>query len=193
MAEKRNRQNVSAGKSYREDDSILDVTDWRERIESLLGETLTFISSVHKRVHQGQMFRAWTDGDSLENNDTINIRISTNSTVSPHLIIDAHAKLDFRMEVLEGASSSGGSVFIPINKNRVSATVSGETLSTGVSGVSGGVTIFDELVSGGHKVGGTIDFDREFILKPDTNYVFRLTSLENSNLANITLEWYEPS
>ncbi len=194
------------GEALKSDNSVFDVTAWREAMREAIEGTLTSINSVHKKTHDGQAFTTYHNDSSLGNGSSINIYFETSAVSGecPHIIYDIHGSDDFDFYILEDPTVTGntGTQIDIYNKNRQSATtssVSDNSTSPVVNKASANVTVTDDgtlvlldSISIGHKMGGSVGFDREFILKPSTKYVFRLTSRGTTIRAHINLDWYEP-
>jgi len=162
------------------------------------------ISAPHQRVHDGQAFRVGHNSASLASGSTINVYMETPASPNPHLVFEAHGSGAFDFEVLEAptVTSATGTAKAVKNKRRTGtpptsgvqdnqASPVADSVSTDVTVTADGTIIYDDTISGGNKIGGEIDFAREFILKASTKYVFRLTSQENGNRCHINLDWYE--
>jgi|14BtaG_2_1085337.scaffolds.fasta_scaffold41951_2 hypothetical protein len=170
-----------SGKELKDDGSAFDVTEWREQ----------FVPDSHYRIHQGQAYSSHLNEANLSNGSVINFLMQTNGT-SPHITFDVSGKFDYDFEVLEAPSYTGGSAYPSYNRRRSSTNVATATLLEGVTFTADGTIISSDTVAGGQKMGGTAEFDNEWILKPSTNYGFRLTSRANSNRVHLNILWYEP-
>jgi len=75
----------------------------------------------HQRNHDGRAFFAYKlapDSAPLAANASIDIVLASPSGVFPHMTVDAMCLGDAELYVYEGASTSGGTSFTPINRNR---------------------------------------------------------------------------
>lgn len=202
----REQYNPDGGMELDALDQIFDVVAWREAMQAAIEGTLKIRTSVHEYIHDGKTFTAYHNDASLANGSSINIYFETSATSGecPHIIFDIHGSGDYDFDVLEGptVTSNTGTQIDLFNKNRQSANtsnVSDNSTSPVLNKATSDVTITDDgtvllldYISLGHKMGGSIGFDREFILKPSTKYVFRLTSRGVAISAHINLDWYEP-
>lgn len=161
-------------------------------IDAEAATTRVIRSSFHEQVHLGRAFMTYHNDSSMATNDTINMKISTGANQT-HLVFDVHGKFDFEFKCYEDPTSGAGTSATILNKNRTSLNTSSNTATTDVPSISGGTIILHDLVSEGQKAGGNVDFYRELILKPSTDYIFELTSLSSNNIAHINLDWYEPT
>lgn len=90
--------------------------------------------------------------------------------------------------------SANGTTVIPLNMNRTSLAKAVAVLTHAPTVTAVGTEIDYQLVTGNRTVGGVGESGRvEFLLAPDTNYLFRL--INSSGVANTlgyTMEWNEP-
>jgi len=184
---------------------VFDVVAWREAMQTAIEGTLKIRTAIHENIHDGKTFTAYHNVTGLGNGSSINIYFETSATGGecPHIIFDVHGSDAFDFSLLEGptVTSNTGSQLNLYNKNRQSietSSVSDNSTSPVVNKASSDVTITDDgtviledFVSTGHKIGGTVGFDREFILAPSTKYVFRVTARSAGIRAHINLDWYE--
>ena len=97
-----------------------------------------------------------------------------------------------RVELFEGATVSGGSIFIPIAIDRMN------TLESDINCVSNptisvaGDLIYQTLIIGDKHSGGLSRSRENFYLKPNTTYIYKITnsSAQSANIA-IDLVWEE--
>lgn len=176
------RYEPKSGVEVKQDGTGFDVPAWRE----------TFVPSGRYRIHQGQAFSTHHNNSSFQDGEIISIKMNTGAS-EVHISVDASGKFDFDFEILEESTSSGGTAEVPFNRLRTSPTTSGTTLFIDPTIITEGTIISSDVVSEGQKLGGSVDFGAEWILKTGTEYIFRLTSRANSNKAHINLTWYEPN
>jgi len=153
----------------------------------------------HQRNHDGRAFFAYKlapDSAPLAANASIDIVLASPAGVFPHLTLDGLCWGDAELYVYEGTATTGGTSFTPINRNRnyavsnpsQSAMVINPTIN------SLGTEIDGQIVPGGvgKKSAGGSSATLEYVLKPLTNYLFRLTNVNGtSHAAFLALEWYE--
>jgi hypothetical protein len=141
-------------------------------------------------------FSARLSGNLLANNASIDIVV----TPSPGMNVCMNAIFqcggDAEIYVHENVTNiTGGTLFVPINRNRRSTNTSqvGVLIQPNVT-VNG--VIYEEVIiggGGGNAGGGTID-GIDYILKPDVSYLFRLKNVSGqSRLAELQLTWCEPT
>ena len=153
----------------------------------------------HQRNHDGRAYFAYKlypTSAKLAANASIDIVMASPTGVTPHLTVETFCQGDAEFYMYEGSSSTGGTAFTPINRNRnyavsnpsQSAMVINPTIN------SLGTELDGQIVPGGvgKKSGGGDSGSLEYVLKPLTNYHFRLTNVNGtSHAASLTLEWYE--
>jgi hypothetical protein len=160
---------------------------------------LIMVDVNHQRNHDGRAYFAYKlypVASKLAANASIDIVMASPAGVFPHISVDAFCQGDAEFYLYEGSSSTGGTAFTPINRNRnyaisnpsQSAMVINPTINTL------GTELDGQIVPGGvgKKSGGGSAGSLEYVLKPLTNYHFRLTNVNGtSHAASLTLEWYE--
>jgi hypothetical protein len=132
----------------------------------------------------------------LADNASINIVLASPSGVFPHLTVEAMCLGNAELYIYEGASTTGGTAFTPINRNRNYAVSNPSQIAMVINPTvtSVGTEIDAQIIPGGSgkKSGGGTAGSLEYVLKPLTNYLFRLTNVNGtSHAASMTLEWYE--
>jgi len=105
--------------------------------------------------------------------------------------------------LLEGATFSGGTVITPQNMHRVGTPVaSALTVKKDITGITGGVDLFGGPLYLGvagaanrSSIGGNTGESSERVLRPETTYIIKITSIEPTNAINMTIVpfWYEES
>jgi hypothetical protein len=116
--------------------------------------------------------------------------------VYPHLTVEGLCLGDAELFIYEGTSTTGGTAFTPINRNRNYAISNPSQVAMVInpSVTSVGTEIDAEIIPGGvgKKSGGGTAGSLEYVLKPLTNYLFRLTNVNGTaHAASLTVEWYE--
>lgn len=153
----------------------------------------------HQRNHDGRGFFAYKiapDSAPLPALASIDIVLASPSGVFPHLTVDAMCLGDAELYVYEGASTTGGTSFTPINRNRNYAVSNPSQIAMVINPTvtSVGTELDAQIIPGGagKKSGGGTGATLEYVLKPLTNYLFRLTNVNGvAHAAFLTLEWYE--
>lgn len=153
----------------------------------------------HQRNHDCRAFFAYKlypVSAKLAANASIDIVLASPSGVLPHLTVEAFCQGDAEFYMYEGTSTTGGTLFTPINRNRNYAVsnLSQVAMVINPTVTSLGTELDAQIVPGGvgKKSGGGDSATLEYVLKPLTNYLFRLTNVNGtSHAASLSLEWYE--
>lgn len=153
----------------------------------------------HQRNHDGRAFFAYKiapDTAPLAADASIDIVLASPLGVYPHLTMEGMCAGNAELYFYEGASTTGGIPFTPVNRNR-NYTVSNPSQIAMVINptvTSVGTELDAQIIpgGGGKKAGGGNAGSLEYVLKPLTNYLFRLTNINGTaHTACLTLEWYE--
>lgn len=153
----------------------------------------------HQRNHDGRSFFAfkmYPTSAKLANGSSIDIVMASPSGLTPHVLVDAFCQGDAELYIYEGTSTTGGTSFTPINRNRNYAVSNPSQIAMVINPTvtSVGDMLDGQIVPGGvgKKSGGGTGASLEYVLKPLTNYLFRLTNVNGTDhAAFLTLEWYE--
>ena len=153
----------------------------------------------HQRNHDGRGYFAYKiapDSAPLASGASINIVLASPSGVFPHVTVNGVCLGDAELYIYEGTSTTGGTAFTPINRNRNYAVsnVSQVAMVINPTVTSVGTEIDVQIIPGGvgKKSSGGSAGSLEYVLKPLTNYLFRLTNVNGTaHAASLQLEWYE--
>jgi len=153
----------------------------------------------HQRNHDGRAFFAYKiapDTAKLADGASINIVLASPSGVFPHVTVDGMCLGNAELYIYEGTVTTGGTAFTPVNRNRNYAVsnVSEVAMVINPTVTSVGTEIDAQIIPGGSgkKSGGGTAGSLEYVLKPLTNYLFRLTNVNGTaHAASLHLEWYE--
>lgn len=167
-----------------------------------ISSALEIIPSEHAKIHDGKMFEfthATADGAGLTDNATLDVLLSVNASTYPHLIIGMFLGGLGQGYFYESPTiSSNGTEITPKNKNRSSVNVSGITVyhtptvsDVGTELFSGRWLGTSSGPSGKINSGGEGFSQREWILKPSTLYLLRITARAADLQAHHNLVWYE--
>ena len=153
----------------------------------------------HQRNHDGRAFYAYKlypDSAPLDALASIDIAMAAPAGVFPHVTVDGLCLGDAELYIYEGSTTSGGTAFTPVNRNRNYAVSNPSqiamVIAPTVSNV--GTELDAQIIAGGagKKSGGGTAGSLEYVLKPLTTYLFRLTNVNGTaHAAYLTLEWYE--
>ena len=153
----------------------------------------------HQRNHDGRGYFAYKiapDSAPLASAASINIVLASPSGVFPHVTVDGMCLGDAELYIYEGASTTGGTAFTPINRNRNYAVSNPSQVAMVINPTvtSVGTEIDAQIVPGGRgkKSSGGAAGSLEYVLKPLTNYLFTLTNVNGTaHAASLQIEWYE--
>jgi len=170
-----------------------------EQIISGADAPVIMVDVNHQRNHDGRAFYAYKiapDSAPLAALASIDIVLASPSGVYPHLTVEGLCLGDAELYIYEGTSTTGGTAFTPSNRNRNYAISNPSQVAMVInpSVTSVGTEIDAEIIPGGvgKKSGGGTAGSLEYVLKPLTNYLFRLTNVNGTaHAASLTLEWYE--
>lgn len=151
----------------------------------------------HQRNHDGRAwfaYKMYPTSAKLADGASIDIVMAAAANIFPHLTVDALCLGDAELYIYEGTTATGGTSFTPINRNRNYATSSSVAMIINPTISALGTQIDAQIIPGGvgKKAGGGTAGSLEYVLKPLTNYLFRLTNVNGtSHAAHLALEWYE--
>jgi hypothetical protein len=151
----------------------------------------------HIRLHEGRAYYVYHlngDANQLANDANIDIVIAWAAGKTPHLVFDVNCGGDSEFAIYEGATVTGGTSFTAINRYRPSTNVSASAALINPTVTSTGTALTGEFLAGGSggQAGGAVAFSFQYVLKPLTTYLFRLTNRSGqSHMAHAMIEWYE--
>jgi hypothetical protein len=154
----------------------------------------------HVRLHEGRayyVYKTHKDTARLAVGANIDIAIAFPAGVEAHASVDYQAGGETEIYVYESPTTSGGTSMTLYRRNRVINTASQgvAVLNPTVSAV--GTEFYSELITsaegqGNRSGAGGRSLSFEFILKPLTTYLFRLTNVNGSSqMAELRIDWYE--
>lgn len=151
----------------------------------------------HQRNHDGRAWFAYRINpysSPLADGASIDIVMASASGVFPHLTVDALCLGDAEFYIYENTVATGGTAFTPVNRNRNYTNSSQVAMITNPTITSLGTQLDAQIIAGGSgkKSSGGGAGTLEYVLKPLTNYLFRLTNVNGTpHAAYLALEWYE--
>lgn len=151
----------------------------------------------HHRLHEGRAFIAWNiypDSAKLAAGAHADIVLAAGPGTSPHVTIAMESSGDADFFIYEGTTTTGGTAFTPVRRNRNIAATSNVAMVTNPTVNTLGTLINRQFVTGGtgKKSSGGGAGTLEYVLAPLTNYLFRLTNVNGTaHTALLELEWYE--
>lgn len=148
----------------------------------------------HLRLHEGRAYYTYRIETALAVNSNLDIAIAFPSGVTPHAVFNYQCGGDSRFYVYESPVTSGGTSLPIHRRNRNLDTTSSGVAVTAPTVTSLGTEIFGEIITsgqGGTGAGGG-GYTYEYVLKPLTTYLFRLTNINSqAHIAELLIEWYE--
>ena len=151
----------------------------------------------HHRLHEGRAFIAWNiypDSAKLAAGASADIVLAAGPGTIPHVTIAMESGGDADFFIYEGTTTTGGTAFTPVRRNRNIAATSNVAMVTNPTVNTLGTLINRQFVTGGtgKKSSGGGGGTLEYVLAPLTNYLFRLTNVNGTaHTALLELEWYE--
>jgi hypothetical protein len=160
---------------------------------------LIVVDVNHQRNHDGRAFFAYKlypVSSKLAANASVDIVMASPSGITPHLSVEAFCQGDAEFYMYEGTSTTGGTSFTPVSRNRNYSVSNPSQVAMVINPTvtSLGTELDAQIVPGGvgKKAGGGDSGTLEYVLKPLTNYLFRLTNVNGtSHAASLSVEWYE--
>jgi hypothetical protein len=176
------------------------VTGRRAEVDAAT-HALVVITHAHHEIHEGDTYTISqvTALDALDTGSPLTYYVVTPDTTDwVHLWFQAELSEGGYMEVFEdtGVAAefdvSGGTAQTPINMNRNSSNTSGLTITYGATVTAAtSAARLDAKVVGGKKSAGATAARHEFILKQNTEYLFRVSTYADNNEGSLGLGWYE--
>ena len=151
----------------------------------------------HQRNHDGRAWYAYSMypvSAPLADGSSIDIVMASAAGIFPHMTVDALCLGDAEFYIYENPVATGGTAFTPINRNRNYTTSSQVAMIINPTVSVLGTQIDAQILPGGSgkKAAGGTSGSLEYVLKPLTNYLFRLTNVNGTaHAAHLALEWYE--
>ena len=148
----------------------------------------------HLRLHEGRAYYVYRVEASLAVNSNLDIAVAWPSGTLPHAVFNYQCGGDSRFYVYEAPTTSGGTALTIHRRNRALATTSTGAAVYAPTVTALGDEIFGEIITsgqGGTGAGGG-GYTYEYVLKPLTTYLFRLTNINaQAHIAELLIEWYE--
>jgi len=155
-----------------------------------VGDQLVQIPGEHRRIHQGVFFSI-SRHTTLGLNATDKILFVTPAGGYAHLLFALRTSLEASFILTEApTTSAAGTALTPINRNRNSSNTA-QAVLTHTPTVSAAGTQLYEMHVGGSRQGGDDRGNNEWLLKPETAYLFTVTSEAAANDVTLFLDWYE--
>lgn len=149
----------------------------------------------HLRLHEGRAFyvyKMYPYSAGLPTTQSIDIAIAWPSGYTPHVVFDFGASGEAEFYVYENPTTSGGTAMSIQRRQRIITTSSAAVAVLNPTVSALGTEIFSNFVPSSKQGGGAQSFSFEYVLKPLTTYLFRLTNVNSqSHAAHLMIEWYE--
>lgn len=151
-----------------------------------------------QNVIDGLVFYAYSSrGDANKLPDDASIDIVVTPAVNMPIGIGFVTRIggDAEFKVYENVSAvTGGTIFVPKNRNRTSTRVPQTGVIIQPSSVTTNGVLYEEIIIGGsgrNAAGATLQGDYA-IIKADTSYLFRLTNRSGqTRIAELFVQWVE--
>lgn len=170
---------------------IIDSRTGRESEIDVITFGLVTIDTEHHEVHEGNHFYFCDYQLNNAINSVINLSVTTPSSgKKPHVTFNVFSSLGCTIEVFSGATVTGGTTITSLNNLHGSAIASSLTIKLNPT-ISVAGTRRTGYLAGAARQAGVISRGSENILAYNTTYVFKITSLANSNDISWSFEWYE--
>lgn len=149
----------------------------------------------HLRLHEGRAYycyKQYTYAAGLGAGESINIAMAFPAGVYAHSLFGYGGSGEAEFYIYEEPTTSGGTAMTIHRRNRSLITTSSGAAVLAPTISSTGTEIFAEFVPANKQGGGGQNYTFEFVLKPLTTYLFRLTNVNSqAHAANLMIEWYE--
>lgn len=175
---------------------------WRKLVADITTWALVIITHLHHEIHGGNAYRVFQSvgTDAFDIAAPLTYHVTTpNTTKWPHIVWRAASTTESLLEIFQDNGNaahfdvSAGDAVTPKNRNHNSANTSGLTVASGVTITQAtvDVLIYSEYVGSKKSEGADTGGRFEDVLKQNTEYLFRLTSVADNNEGSLGLDWYE--
>ena len=154
----------------------------------------TIIDLSHRMIHEGKHYTfSYVDTD-FDIADAIEVLIVVGSKPA-HISAEVIAGKDTLLQAYEGATHAPAVEYTAYNNNRVLNTPPTTRLYTHNDGGADGTLIwtsaFGLSANPTNFAGGIARADDEWILRPNTNYLFKVSTGTDNSFLTVHLFWYE--
>jgi hypothetical protein len=160
-------------------------------------DPMPVIDVNHLRLHEGRAYYTYKflpSSSGLAVNASLDIAIAWPAGVLAHLIAIFQTGGESEFYLYESPTTSGGTTQTIHRRNRNLSTTSTAAAVYAPTVTATGTEIYGEFISsgvGGTGVGGE-NYTFEYVMKPLTTYLFRITNVNSkTRAAELRLEWYE--
>lgn len=169
----------------------------KDGVQQVIGSdrSMPIIDVNHLRLHEGRayyVYKMYTYAAGLVAGSSIDIAIAFPAGTTPHAVFSYGGSGEAEFYMYEEPTTSGGTSMTIHRRNRNlnTSSVAAAVLAPTVSSV--GTEIYSEFVPANKQGGGSQSYTFEYVLKPLTTYLFRLTNVNaQPHAAELRVEWYE--
>jgi len=169
----------------------------KDNVQTLASSDRPFpiVDVNHLRLHEGRayyVYKMFPYAAGLAAGASIDIAIAWPANYSAHAVFDYGGSGEAEFFVYESPTTSGGTAMTVHRRNRVITTASAAAAVLAPTVTATGTELIAEFVPANKQGGGGQMFTFEYILKPLTTYLFRLTNVNSqAHAAHLMVEWYE--
>lgn len=147
----------------------------------------------HHEIHEGDSFSVCDYALSQASAAVIAFIITTpNTTRWSHMLFRCYSSAGATIEVHHTPTGVvGGTALTPLNNNRNSATAATLAFLKDPTSITSYGTRMEGFVASGAKASGHLERPDEWVLKQNTVYSVKITSLGNTNDISWEFKWYE--
>ena len=175
---------------------------WRKLVADITTWALVVITNLHHEIHEGNAYRIFQSlgTDAFDIAAPMTYHVTTPDTTKwAHLVWRAASTTESLLEIFRDDGNaahfdvSAGDAVVPTNRNHNFPDASGLTVASGVTitQATADVLIYSEYIGSKKSEGADTGGRFEDILKQNTEYLFRLTSVADNNEGSLGLDWYE--
>jgi len=157
-------------------------------------DALIMIQETHSQIHEGDMFSYCNTTDIANSGNFTILFVTPNNGLGTHIVfvVETEAEAGFQIWESANVSANGTMDMHIVNRNRTSANLSAVMIYNTPTLNSLGSMICDKHWGTGKGVGGEDRAAEEWLLKPNTKYIIRVTNFTTSaNYASTELIWYQ--
>ena len=155
---------------------------------------LVNIDTVHRKIHQGEVFTASAPGVTKSNFNSHYILMTVPADIVAHVSFSVFVSGDVELEVQSnpGIVSDVGDLLTSINRNRASSNTAAVTVHGDSEVAIGGFAIGNRFVPGGSPPSSNGQFSPAFEwIFPEEQYLLRIISRGGDVVSSAQVFWYE--
>lgn len=162
-----------------------------------IDDALVTTDEIHANIHRGILFEATHVDLSVAASSSIEMLVQVDAGQSAHALINLETTGDATYELYEGTTfSAAGTAIDATNRNRESTNTAVTVVTHSPTVTDAGTRIDYHLRPGGggpHAGGGSGMLYKEWVLRPGTAYLLRMTNINTSaHAVSMHVDWYEP-